>query len=165
VTGRRALLALVCLAWFAAPARADDDPVARWGITIWGLSWHRNDAIDYDEHNWGAGLRYYLRPHLFVEGDVLRNSNRGIVVPASIGFELGIGSIGACHLSAVGAAAVAYYQNLRTNADEIKVGPVPGLSVRCGRVQPNVIAVLSPSRNLLAAVVGSVTIVLPPRPR
>jgi len=131
----------------------------RWGVTIWGVSYHLNDSIDYDQHNWGAGLRYYVWRHVFVEGDALRNSNRGIVLPASIGAELGIGTLfHACDVSAVAALTVAYYQNLRTQSNYIRYGPVPGVSVRCGRIQPSVIAVLSPSHTVLAALVGSLTI-------
>jgi hypothetical protein len=153
-----AMAAVACVLMLASPARAQDD-VARWGVTIWGVSYHINDGIDYDQHNWGAGLRYYLWRHVFVEGDALRNSNRGIVLPASIGAEVGMGTLfHACHVSAVGALTVAYYQNLRTQENELKVGPVPGVAVRCGHIQPNVLAVLSPSRQVLAAIAGSVTI-------
>ena len=65
-----------------------------WGLSIWGLSYHTNRSIDYDESNWGLGVRYYARPQwkwlgrnqdtrLFLEGDALRNSNGGIVLPLS----------------------------------------------------------------------------------
>src|SRR5262245_3596680 len=160
MSARRVLLATACVVSLASPARAQDADDARpWGVTIWGLSWHVNQSIDYDEHNWGVGIRYYLRRHLFVEGDALRNSNRGLVLPVSLGFELGMGTLfDACRVSAVGAVTLAYYQNLRTESDYFKFGPVPGVAFRCGRIQPNVIAVLSPNGSLLAAIVGSVTI-------
>jgi hypothetical protein len=142
-----------------APCAAADDDVSRLGVTIWGLSYHINKSIDYEANNWGVGLRYYVSRHLFVEGDALRNSNRGIVLPVSVGGELRVASIGeACHVSAMGALTVAFYQNLRTNSDYVKWGPVPGVSIRCGHFQPNVIAVLSPSNQLIAAIVASVTI-------
>jgi hypothetical protein len=163
----RVLVLAACVISLAPPARAADDGGAArddpaWGVTIWGVSYHVDDAIDYDEHNWGAGLRYYLNHHVFFEGDVLRNSNRGVVLPVSAGVELGLGTIfHACRVSAVGALTLAYYQNLRTDSDYFRFGPVPGVAVRCGRVQPNVIAVLSPSHRVLAAIVGSVTIMLP----
>jgi hypothetical protein len=151
-----AIACAVALAPSAAAADADD---GRLGVTIWGLSYHVNNAIDYETNNWGAGLRYYVSRHLFVEGDALRNSNRGIVLPVSFGGELRIASIGdACHISAMAAVTVAYYQNLRTASDYVKWGPVPGVSVRCGHFQPNVIAVLSKSDQILAAVVASATI-------
>lgn len=147
----------VALAPSAAAADADD--AGRLGVAIWGLSYHINNSIDYEANNWGAGVRYYVSRQLFVEGDALRNSNRGIVLPVSFGGELPVASIGdACRVSAMGALTVAFYQNRRTNSDYVKWGPVPGVSVRCGRFQPNVIAVLSPSDHLVAAVVASVTI-------
>jgi hypothetical protein len=142
-----------------APSASAADDDSRFGITIWGLSYHVNSSIDYDANNWGAGLRYYVARHVFVEGDALRNSNRGIVLPVSVGGELPIAPVGGgCRVSAIGALTVAFYQNLRTDSDYVKWGPVPGVSVRCGRVQPNVIAVLSPTDKLLAALVASVTI-------
>ena len=140
-------------------AAADDNSEGRWGVTIWGLSYHINKSIDYEANNLGAGLRYSVSRHLFVEGDALRNSNRGIVLPVSFGGELRVVSIGdACHISAMAALTVAFYQNLRTNSDYVKWGPVPGVSVRCGHFEPNVIAVLSPSNKLVAAIVASLTI-------
>ena len=140
-------------------AAADDNSEGRLGVTIWGLSYHINKSIDYEANNFGAGLRYYVSRHLFVEGDALRNSNRGIVLPVSFGGELPVASIGdACHIAAMAALTVAFYQNLRTNSDYVKWGPVPGVSVRCGHFQPNVIAVLSPSNQLVAALVASLTI-------
>jgi len=153
-------IAIAC-AISAAPcaAAADDNSESRLGVTLWGLSYHINKSIDYEANNLGAGLRYYVSRHLFVEGDALRNSNRGIVLPVSFGGELRVASIGdACHISAMAALTVAFYQNLRTKSDYVKWGPVPGLSVRCGHFQPNVIAVLSPSNQLVAAIVGSLTI-------
>jgi len=150
--------AIACAILFAPSAAAADDD-GRVGVTIWGLSYHVHTSIDYEANNWGAGLRYYVARHVFVEGDALRNSNRGIVLPLSLGGELPLASVGgACRISAIGALTAAYYQNLRTNSDYVKWGPVPGVSVRCGHLQPNVIAVLKPSEELLAAVVASVTI-------
>jgi len=154
---RRLSLVLAFVAALASPAHAEDGEM-RWGVTIWGLSYHTNKSIDYDQGNWGLGLRYYFKRHLFVEGDVLRNSNRGVVLPASAGVELGMGTLGACKVSAMGALTVAYYQNPRTESNYFKVGPVPGVSFRCGRIQPNVIAVLTPSNQIVAAIVASLTI-------
>ncbi len=155
-------VAIACAIAFAPCASAadvDGDSEGRLGATIWGLSYHINKSIDYEANNWGAGLRYYVSPHLFVEGDALRNSNRGIVLPVSFGGELRVASIGdACHVSAMAALTLAFYQNLRTNSDYVKWGPVPGVSVHCGHFQPNVIAVLSPSNQLVAAVAASLTI-------
>src|SRR5580765_174317 len=127
---RRLSLVLTFIAALASPAQAEDGEM-RWGVTIWGLSYHTNKSIDYDEGNWGLGLRYYFHRHVFVEGDVLRNSNRGLVLPASAGVEFGMGTLGACKVSAMGALTVAYYQNPRTESNYFKVGPVPGVSFRC----------------------------------
>jgi hypothetical protein len=149
---------MACVVMIAPSATAADDD-GRLGVTIWGLSYHVNTSIDYELNNWGAGLRYYFSRHVFVEGDALRNSNRGIVLPVSLGAELPVASVShACQISAIGAVTVAFYQNVRTDSDYVKWGPVPGVAVRCGHVQPNVIAVLRPSADLLVALVASVTI-------
>src|SRR6185295_6745330 len=155
---RSVVLAIACVALLAPSATAADDD-GRLAVTIWGLSYHVDTSIDYEPNNWGAGLRYYVSRHVFAEGDALRNSNRGIVLPVSLGVELPVASVGhACHISAIGAVTVAFYQNVRTDSDYVKWGPVPGVAVRCGHVQPNVIAVLRPSAELLAALVASVTL-------
>jgi hypothetical protein len=155
---RSLFLATAC-ALTLAPCAAAADEDGRLGVTIWGVSYHVNSPIDYAPNNWGAGLRYYVSRHVFVEGDALRNSNRGIVLPLSVGGELPVAGIGhACRISAMGAVTVAFYQNMRTGSDYVKWGPVPGVSVRCGHVQPNLIAVLSPTSQVLAALVASVTI-------
>jgi len=157
-----ACVAVACL--MASPARAadrDPDVDRRWGLSIWGVSYHVNRSIDYSEGNYGVGLRYYLNHYIFFEGDVLRNSNRGVVLPASAGVEIGIGTIfHACKVSAVGAATLAYYQNVRTDSDYFKFGPVPGAAFGCGRVKTNVLGILRPSREPLAAIAASVTIML-----
>ena len=72
------------LALIAACSRDGARRRERWGISIWGLSYHVDRSVDYNEDNWGLGVRYYLKPdRCFVEVDALRNSNRGLVVPAS----------------------------------------------------------------------------------
>ena len=150
---------VTCL--IGSPARAadrDPDVDRRWGLSIWGVSYHVNRSIDYTEGNYGVGIRYYLSHYIFFEGDVLRNSNRGVVLPVSAGVELGIGSLFDCKVSAVGAATLAYYQNVRTESDYFKVGPVPGVAFGCGRVKTNVVAILSPSHQPLAAIAASATI-------
>jgi hypothetical protein len=135
---------------------ADDD--AKWGITLWGLSYHVDKTIDYSEGNWGLGVRYYVKPRrLFLEGDALRNSNRGLVLPISAGAELGTGSRFGCRLSAVGALTLAYYRNQLKDTTELKFGPVPGLSIGCGHLTTNMLAVLRASHQPLAAIVWSLT--------
>ena len=132
----------------------------RWGVSLWGLSYHVDRSVDYNEDNWGLGVRYYLKPdRFFFELDALRNSNRGLVVPLSAGAEFRIAPLPAgCKLSAVAALALAYYRYPDRNLTEIKFGPVPGVTIGCGRVKTNVIAVLRKSSEPLAALTASVTI-------
>jgi hypothetical protein len=161
VIARRVLVPLILTLVVAYPAAvlADGDE-SRWGITIWGVSYHVDKAVDYNEGNWGLGLQYYVKPRrLFLELDALRNSNRGLVLPASIGAELGIGTLpGGCRLAAVGAFTVAYYENQHKDTTEIKFGPVPGVTLGCRHVKVNVMAILKSSKPVLAAMVASLTI-------
>jgi hypothetical protein len=138
-------------------ASADDQ---RWGVSIWGLSYHVDRSVDYNEDNWGLGLRYYVKPNrLFAEFDALRNSNRGLVLPLSAGLEFRIAPLPAgCKLSGVGALTLAYYQYPNRGTTDIKFGPVPGVTIGCGRVKGNVIVVLRKSSEPLAAVTASLTI-------
>src|SRR5262249_22340440 len=121
-----ALLATIVLVPSLAVAQDNDqdqgdDQARRWGMTIWGLSYHINKNIDYAAGNWGLGLRFYIKPrHFFVEADALRNSNRGLVLPISAGAEIGVGTIGLCRFSALAALTAAYYQNPRRNLDQVK---------------------------------------------
>ena len=150
-------LSLAVLLVVGSPARADDE---RWGITIWGLSYHVDRSIDYNEDNWGLGLRYYLKPErFFLEVDALRNSNRGLVLPVSAGAEFRIAPLPAgCKLFAVGALTVAYYQYPNRDTTDVKFGPVPGVAFGCGRFKGNVMAVLRKSSEPLAALTASLTI-------
>jgi hypothetical protein len=140
-----------------AAARADD---RHWGLSLWGVSYHVDRSVDYNEDNWGLGVRYYLKPNrFFVEFDALRNSNRGLVVPLSAGAEFKIAPLPAgCRLSAVAALTLAYYRYPQRNLTEVKFGPVPGVTIGCGRVKTNVIAVLRKSSEPLAALTASITI-------
>ena len=153
----RALLAAALLLAVPAAARADD---RRWGVSIWGVSYHVNRDADYNEDNWGLGVRHYFKPdRLFFEADALRNSNRGLVLPLSMGLEFKIAPLPAgCRLSGVAALTAAYYQFANTNSSVIKYGPVPGVTVGCGRVKANLIAVLRKSSEPLAALTASLTI-------
>jgi hypothetical protein len=169
------LTLLVCPPAAAADRGEADDAgdevataVRHWGVSIWGVSYHFDRAIDYNENNLGVGLRFASRPdwlarnrhnRLFVEVDVLRNSYDGLVLPASIGAALNVSSFSRCHVDITAAFAVAYYQKPGA-ASSVRFGPVPGISVGCGRIQPNLYVVLSPSRAIVAALVGGLTIVL-----
>src|SRR5262245_28457134 len=155
----RLLLVLALIVGLPSAAFADDTQDQRWGLTFWGLSYHVNKSIDYAANNWGLGLRFYPVPrHLFVEADALRNSNRGLVVPVSVGAEFGVGHIGACRLGGIAAFTAAYYENPRKDTAEVKVGPVPGISIGFGHTKTNVVAVLSKSDRPLAAIAASLTI-------
>jgi hypothetical protein len=154
----RALLGAALLIAVPAAARADDQ---RWGVSIWGLSYHVNRSADYNEDNWGLGGRYYFKPaRLFVEADALRNSNRGLVVPASLGLEFKMAPLPAgCAVSGVVALTAAYYQYPNLGTTDFKIGPVPGVTVGCGRVKGNLIAILRKSSSSpLAALTASLTI-------
>ena len=154
---RRALLVVAVVAAFPASARAQ----GQWGISIWGLSYHVDRSVDYNEDNWGLGLRYYFKPDkYFVEVDALRNSNRGLVLPLSAGAEFRVAPLPAgCKVFAVAALTLAYYQYPNRDTTELKFGPVPGVAIGCGHVKTNVMAVLRKSSEPLAAVTASVTIV------
>ena len=132
---KRLLVALAILVTgCSSPALADEPPDKRWGISIWGLSYHIDPEIDFDEANVGLGLRYYFNRRVFVEIDALRNSNGGLAVPVSAGLDLKVASLGrACSLYAVAAGTVVYYQNPRTERDYFRAGPVPGVTLGCGR--------------------------------
>jgi hypothetical protein len=178
-TPRLRLLVLLTLVLVYPSTTFADDPQdasqgggeQRWGISIWGLSYHFDRSIDYDERNWGLGIRYYARPHwrwlgrdednrVFLEADALRNSHGGLVLPLSAGVEYRVKTFrGGRQLFVVGALTLAYYQNRRKQATEVKFGPVPGLTLSWGRVRTNMIVVLKPSKPPLAAIAGSVTIV------
>jgi hypothetical protein len=146
---------------FSSPAIAEQDPDQRWGISIWGLSYHVDDAIDFDDANVGLGLRYYFNRLVFAEVDALRNSNGGLAVPLSAGLDLKVVSFGQrCSLYAVAAGAVVYYENRRTEREYFRAGPVPGVTLGCGRVKTNAIIVLRPSRQPVSVIVASLTILV-----
>ena len=168
-----ALVALPASTTFADDAREDDRGGVnhQWGMSIWGLSYHVNRTIDYNENNWGLGLRYYIRPkwrwlgksedhRVFFEADALRNSYRGLVVPLSAGAEVKIRTLSdGCSLLAVGTLTLAYYHNPMKNTTDLMFGPVPGFAIGCGHVKFNTVAVLRASNQPLAAVVEAMTIV------
>jgi hypothetical protein len=159
---KRFLVAIaIAVTGFASPLLADEPPDKRWGISIWGLSYHPDHEIDYDEANFGLGLRYYMNRKVFFEVDALHNSNHGVALPVSAGLDFTIASLGpACKIYGVAAGTVVYYQNPRTGRDYFKAGPVPGVTLGCGRVRTNVIVVLKPSRQPVAAIAASLTILL-----
>lgn len=165
MSGRGSKRLLVTLAilvtGFSSPALAAEDPDRRWGISIWGLSYHIDDEIDFDETNVGLGLRYYFNHLAFLEVDALRNSNGGLAVPVSAGLDLKVASLGqACNLYAVAAGTVVYYQNSRTEREYFKAGPVPGVTLGCGRVKANAIIVLKASQQPVSVIAASLTILL-----
>ena len=82
-----------------ASARADDGNdrlCGAWAINVWGLSYHIKENSDYSDANVGVGIRCYARPdwplfgksrdnRLLLQLDALRNSHKGLILPASIG--------------------------------------------------------------------------------
>jgi len=155
------LLTLLAASLVCRPALAAEDPDKQWAISIWGFSYHVDSEIDYNEANVGLGLRYYFNHLVFVDVGALRNSNRGLAVPMSAGLDLKLVSLGeACSLYAVAAGTVVYYRNARTEHDDFRAGPVPGVTVGCGRVRMNALIVLKPSRQPVNVIVASLTIML-----
>lgn len=154
---RRLLPLLLFAIALPSPAHADDP---RWGLSVWGLSYHVDRSVDYNEDNWGLGIRYYLKPNrLFLEADALRNSNRGLVLPLSLGAEFRILPLPAgCKLSGVLALTAAYYQYPNQDRTDFKIGPVPGVTLGCGHLKTNVMVVLRKSSEPLAALTASLTI-------
>jgi hypothetical protein len=159
---KRVLVAVAALVMgWSSTARAADDPDQRWGLSLWGLSYHVDDRIDFEEANVGVGLRYYFNRLVFSEVDTLRNSNGGLAVPLSAGLDLRVATFGqACNLYAVAAGTVVYYQNSRTDREYFRAGPVPGVTLGCGRVKINSIIVLRPSRQPVSVIVASLTIMV-----
>jgi hypothetical protein len=159
------------LAQDEAPPRAKNTlgPCRQLGLNIWGVSYHVNRSTDYDEQNWGAGLTCYGRPDLkwlghddhnrvFIEGDALVNSWRGLVFPLSLGVDYTLKNIDRCRLSFIAALTVAYYQLPARGESEIRWGPVPAFALGCGRIRTTMILVPRPSTQPLAAIVGSMSV-------
>jgi hypothetical protein len=152
-----------------------DDPKDRlcgtWAINAWGLSYHVRQNADYDNANLGAGLRCYARPNwplfgnrrdnrLLLQFDALRNSHKGLILPASAGAEFKFASFRErCGLYAVGALVFAYYDNRDRKTDYVKWGPVPGVEAGCGRLRADVIFVPSHSSQVIAVITAALTIV------
>jgi hypothetical protein len=152
---------LILLVGWPISARADDEPDHRWGVSLWGLSYHFDEAIDFEEVNVGLGLRYYATRLVFVQVDALRNSNGGIAVPVTAALDFRLASLGSsCALHAVAAGTVVYYQNERTNQNYVRAGPVPGVTLGCGRVKTNAIVVFRRARQPVTAIVTSITFML-----
>ena len=57
------------------------------------------------------------------------------------------------------ALTAAYYQFPEKQTTEVKFGPVPGMTIGCGHLKANVMAVLRKSSEPLAALTASLTIV------
>jgi len=175
-------LAIVLIAWPTA-SRAQDEihargentlgPCQQLGLNVWGVSYHPNRSINYNEKNWGAGMTCYMRPdarwllgsdpdnQLVLEGDAMLNSWRGLMVPVSLGVNYRLKSFAnGCKLFFVGAAVAAYYQNPIKGISEVDVGPVPGFAFGCGAIRSNVMLVPSASagQRPLAAVIASWTV-------
>jgi hypothetical protein len=179
-----AYLVLILMLVFPAATFARDDDTSggdtqeenqrdaswKWGVSIWGLSYHINRRLDFNEQNWGLGIRRYAKPRwrwlgqsadnrLLFEADALRNSHNGLIVPLSAGVEYKIGTFSNCKLFPVAAFAFAYYENPTKHKSDFRYGPVPAFEIGCGRIRSNTMLVLNHSRQFLSAIVGSVTVV------
>ena len=114
------VVALMPAIAFSDPAR--DQLCGTFGVNAWGLSFHVDHAMQYNEANWGLGLRCYARPEwsllgqnadnkIFLQADAMLNSHRGLVLPIGGGVEYKLGSLRSrCKLFFLGAVAIAYYQ-------------------------------------------------------
>jgi hypothetical protein len=141
-------------------------------LNLWGLSYHPDRTKGYNEQNWGVGFSCYTHPdipwllgrggdnRLVVEGDAMLNSWRGLMVPLSIGANWRIKTFSdGCKLYFVTAMTVAYYNHPQTGVSEVDWGPIPGVSIGCGKVRTNMMLVPSASRVPLAVAIASMSIV------
>jgi len=171
---KAALVVLGLVLLVPASARADgskDRLCGTWAINAWGLSYHLKEDADYNDANLGIGVRCYARPEwplfgkrhenrLLLQLDALRNSHKGLILPASAGAEFRVASFQQrCGMFVMGALTFAYYDNPDRNKDYIKWGPVPGVAVGCGRIRGNVIFVPSHSSQVIAVITASLSIV------
>jgi hypothetical protein len=141
-------------------ASAQETSSQQWSIAIWGFSYHFNRNIDYNEHNWGIGIRDSMNGRFFFEADALRNSHNGLIVPVSAGAEFNVTPpFGRCRVQAVAALTVAYYGlPADEGASTVRFGPLPGAAIGCGRFKANTMLVLSPSSQPFVALVTFLTI-------
>jgi hypothetical protein len=173
-----ALITFATLCWPSA-ALADGEPTRggglcnEFGVTLWGLSNHlKHHDFDYHDKNYGAGLRCYGRPgwralgsrddtQLFFQLDALADSRSGLLFPVSLGVEHHVADISvACQVFAEGALTLAYYGHATLNGAQFRWGPVPALTVGCGRARVNAMFVPSPTHDVLSAIAASGTIFL-----
>jgi hypothetical protein len=149
-----------------------DGPCQQMSLNLWGLSYHPDRSKGYNEQNWGAGFSCYTHPdipwllgkgqdnRLVIQGDALLNSWRGLMVPLSIGANWRIKTFSdGCKLYFVTAMTVAYYNHPDTGVSEVDWGPIPGVSIGCGRIRTNMMLVPSASRVPLAVAIASMSFV------
>ena len=165
------VLVLISAPAFASAGDSKDRLCGTWAINAWGLSYHVKEDSDYNDANLGAGVRCYARPEwplfgsrhenrLLLQLDAIRNSHKGLIVPASAGAEFRFASWRQrCGMFAMGALTFAYYDNPDRKKEYIKWGPVPGVAVGCGRLRANVIFVPSHSSQVIAVITASLTLV------
>lgn len=180
--GKTAIFALLCLAFLARAATADDGnaaahdqngPCREWGLTLWGLSYHTPPDNNYNNLNWGFGMRCYTpirwkwfgnadhHNRVFIQSDLIRDSHYGVLVPLSIGTESTLMTFSENTSLLIHAAfTVAYYGFEPPIKSQVRVGPVPEFALKLHNIQANVTLVPRPQKNPLAAVTGSVTILL-----
>jgi hypothetical protein len=141
-------------------------------VNFWGLSYHPDRTKGYNEQNWGVGLSCYMHPdipwllgtgrdnRLVLEGDAMLNSWRGVAVPLSVGANYRVKTLsGGCKLYFVAAVTVAYYKNPVNDRREVDWGPIPGVSLGCGRVRTNMMLVPSVATVPVEVAIASMSIV------
>src|SRR5258705_2110843 len=108
---------------YASAGDGNDRLCGTWAINVWGVSYHIKDNASYDDANVGAGVRCYARPNwpgfgrnrenrLLLQIDALRNSHKGLILPASAGGEIKVGALRrSLRLVALGALTFSYYDD------------------------------------------------------
>jgi hypothetical protein len=167
--GRAAILALLCPV-LSQPAIADE-PCREWGITLWGISYHTPPDDNYNNLNWGLGMRCYTpirwkwfgnadhHNRVFIDSDLIRDSHDGVLAPLSIVTEYTLMTFSQnTSLLFDAALTAAYYGFEPPTKSQVRFGPVPEFALKHRNIQTTVTLVPRAQRNPLAVVTGSVTI-------
>ncbi|MCR4334048.1 MAG: hypothetical protein NUV60_03515 [Patescibacteria group bacterium] len=133
------------------PAFAADNHIA---VDFWGLSYHGNRDRNYNEQNWGLGLRAY-HGKWFVAADRMKNSSRGQTTAFGVGYEYPFANVrGYVFSVAAEVARVNYEFPGRGTAHGTLI--IPFLSVRKDALGGNV-ALIPPNGRRKAILLFSAT--------